>query len=586
MIRRLPLLLLCFLATSVAAQGPSGQIRLNQLGFYPGAPKLAVVEGAGAAGGAFFVTSPTLQDTVFSGRLSDSRPGQFLSDSVTWVADFSGLRTPGRYVVLVPGVGYSFPFELRPDVHAELARGVLKAFYHQRASTATTPEFAGVWSRPAGHPDTRILIHPSAATAARPAGTAVSSPGGWYDAGDYNKYIVNSSIAVGTLLSLYEDFPAYAASLNPGIPEGRNPLPDLLDETLWNLRWMLTMQDPADGGVYHKLTEASFSGFVMPAELEVPRYLVQKSTAAALDFAAVMAQTSRIMRGFEAQAPGLADSTLTAAERAWRWARAHPDSLYDQTRINRDFDPDISTGTYGDRSVADEFIWAAAELYITTGRDSFFTAVPLLPDSATPVPSWNQVRTLGYYSLLRHADRLSPVSGSTVAALRRLITQHADSLLALAAGHNWRTPMGERQDFVWGSSAVAANQGVFLIQAYRATSDPKYLRGALANLDYILGRNGTGYSFVTGFGTRIPLHPHYRLSQADGIPAPIPGWLVGGPNPGQQDRCPSNVANAPADESYVDDVCAYAANEIAINWNAPMVYLAAAMEALQFEIGR
>jgi endoglucanase len=578
--RRLALLSALVLAPTLAsAQGPSARIRLNQLGFYPSAPKLAVVVGgAGQAGSPFYVTSPTLEDTVFSGRLGDPRAGQFEGDS-TRVADFSSVRTVGSYVVLVPGLGYSFPFRIAPRVHGDLAAGVLKAFYIQRASTPIEPEYAGEWARPEGHPDDRVLIHPSAATASRPAGTVLSSPGGWYDAGDYNKYVVNSGITVGTLLSLYEDFPAYARTLEPGIPEGSNALPDLIDEALWNLRWMLTMQDPADGGVYHKLTEATFSGFVMPAELNVPRYLVAKSTTAALDFASVMAQASRILRTLPAPAPALADSTLSAALRAWHWARLNPDSLYEQGRLNRDFDPDVTTGAYGDRSAADEFIWAASELYVTTRSDSFFVAHPLLPDSATPVPSWNQVRNLGYYTLLR--DGRHPA----VPALRRLIEQRADSLLSIAATHNFRAPMGERRDFVWGSNAVAANQGILLIQAYRLSKDAKYLRGALANLDYLLGRNGTGYSYVTGFGDRTPLHPHHRLAEADGIPAPIPGWLAGGPNPGQQDRCPSNPKNARPDEAYVDDVCAYAANEIAINWNAPIVYLSAAMEALQDEIG-
>jgi endoglucanase len=542
---------------------------------------VAVVVGdAGRAGGAFFITSRPLEDTVFIGHLTDSRPGQFGGDS-TRLADFTDLRRPGSYRLFLPGAEESSSFQIQPRVHEELARGVLKAFYHQRASTAIERAYAGEWSRPAGHPDDRVVIHPSAATPSRPAGTVVSSPGGWYDAGDYNKYVVNSGITVATLLSLYEDFPAYARTLAPGIPEGSNTLPDVLDEALWNLRWMLTMQDPADGGVYHKLTEATFSGFVMPAGLDVPRYLVQKSTAATLDFAAVMAQASRVMRDFEAAAPGLADSTLSAADRAWHWARLHPDSVYDQNRLNREFDPDITTGAYGDRNLADEFIWAAAELYLTTRRDSFFTAVPLLPDSATPIPSWGQVRTLGYYSLLRHPDRLTAVAVPSVAALRRLVLRHADSLLVGATRHNWRASMGERQDYVWGSNAVAANQGIFLIQAYRITRDAKYLRGALDDLDYLLGRNGTGYSYVTGFGDRTPLHPHHRLSEADGVPAPVPGWLVGGPNPGQQDRCPSNTPGARPDEAYVDDVCAYAANEIAINWNAPIVYLAAAVEALQ-----
>ena len=88
---------------------------------------------------------------------------------------------------------------------------------------------------------------------------------------------------------------------------------------------------------------------------------------------------------------------------------------------------------------------------------------------------------------------------------------------------------------------------------------------------------------MTGFGGRSPLHPHHRPSAADGIDAPVPGLLVGGPNPGRQDGC-AYPDTAP-DKAYVDDVCAYASNEVAINWNAPLVYLSAALEALQSEAG-
>ena len=162
---------------------------------------------------------------------------------------------------------------------------------------------------------------------------------------------------------------------------------------------------------------------------------------------------------------------------------------------------------------------------------------------------------------------------------RARIVAGADSLLAPIGVHPYRTAMGATaRDFVWGSSGVAANQGMLLIAAYRLTGEPRYLHGAVDNLDYLLGRNPTGYSFLTGFGDRTPMHPHHRPSEADGVDAPVPGWLSGGPNPGRQDRCeyPSTVPAL----SFSDDVCSYASNEIAINWNAPLVYLAVAAEGL------
>ena len=129
---------------------------------------------------------------------------------------------------------------------------------------------------------------------------------------------------------------------------------------------------------------------------------------------------------------------------------------------------------------------------------------------------------------------------------------------------------------------MAANQGMALIVAYKISGDKKYLRYALANLDYLLGRNGTGYSYLTGYGSKTPMHPHHRPSIADGIVEPIPGLLVGGPNPGMQDYV--LVPSIIPDEAYIDDDRAYAVNEIAINWNAPFAYLVNGIEALQNDL--
>src|SRR6185369_13091514 len=106
--------------------------------------------------------------------------------------------------------------------------------------------------------------------------------------------------------SAYEDFPKYFDKLNTNIPESNDRIPDLLNEILYNLRWMLTMQDPGDGGVYNKCTNAGFDGMVMPGVTKLPRYVVQKGTAATLDFAAVMAQGARVLKAFNKQLPGLA----------------------------------------------------------------------------------------------------------------------------------------------------------------------------------------------------------------------------------------------------------------------------------------
>jgi endoglucanase len=207
----------------------------------------------------------------------------------------------------------------------------------------------------------------------------------------------------------------------------------------------------------------------------------------------------------------------------------------------------------------------------------------MLPDDKMPLPSWPQVRLLGYYTVFRHADALTPAAQKDLPELKQRMVACADELVAGTADRSYRTVMGKTEaDYIWGSSSVAANQGIVLIQAYKLTSDRKYMDAALSNLDYLLGRNATGYSFLTGFGGKPVLHPHHRPSVADGVEEPVPGLLLGGPNAraDQQDKCTTYTSTFP-DEKFTDDDCSYASNEIAINWNAPFVYLAGAIEALQ-----
>lgn len=545
---------------------PEGSIRLNQLGFYPDSKKIAVVPGSSAT--AFSVVSSEDFSVLFSGTLGNARLWPYSNENVR-LADFTALTTPGSYRVRVEGFEDSPVFEIADGIYGDLNKAALKAFYYNRSGMALDAQYAGQWARAAGHPDTSVEVHASADSPGRPAGTIISSPQGWYDAGDYNKYIVNSGISTYTLLAAYEHFSAYYDNLEVNIPESGNDLPDILDEALWNIRWMLTMQDPGDGGVYHKLTTQNFAGFVMPDQATDTRYVVQKSTAAALDFAAVMAVASRVFAAFDTELPGFAGDCLAAAEAAWIWAEAHPATAYVQP-------DDIHTGDYivGGDTFADEFAWAAAELYIGTGDNNYYNAF-LNYQSPANVPSWGFVSALPWVSLAFHIN-LAPPAGQP--GINATILAVADDLLNSYAASAYGTAMGvSANDFVWGSNSVALNQGLMLIQAYMLNNDPAYLEAAQANLDYVLGRNATEYSFVTGYGDRTPQDIHHRQSASDGIDMPVPGFMVGGPQSGQQDSCAGYPSTLPA-KSYLDSLCSYSTNEVTINWNAPLVYLTGALE--------
>ena len=557
-----------------AGAGHGADINVNQVGFLPAAQKLAVV----AAGQAtrFSIHDATTGKQVLDGQLGAAATWDASGETVR-LADFSRLRSSGTYRIKVAGLADSAPFAIGADAYRALDAAALRSYYFQRSGIALTAQYAGPWARAAGHPDTVVLIHPSAATVKRPAGAAISSPKGWYDAGDYNKYVVNSGITTYTLLAAYEHFPDWFDKLQVSLPESGNGLPDVLNEALWNLEWMASMQDPDDGGVYHKLTNKVFDPMVMPSQATSPRYVVQKSTAATLDFAAVMATASRVLAPFDSLASGRSARYLAAAEAAWRWAAQHPAVTYRQPA-------DIVTGDYGDQTLDDEFSWAAAELLIGTGNDAYRARTLQaagLPQPAGPSmaePNWADVRALGWISLAHHAS-----AGADAADARARIVALADTLVARWLASPYRITM-RRADMVWGSNAVILNQAMMLLQAYRLNARPDYLDAAQSALDYVLGRNAIGISFVTGFGALSPQHPHHRPSQADAVAAPVPGLLVGGPNPGQQDRKNCGAVAYPSAApalSYLDAVCSYASNEVAINWNAPLVYVAAALQALR-----
>ena len=573
-------LLSVFVSAFAFSQTTSDSIVLNQVGYYTHAPKIAVVKGNTTAD-LFYVINTQKKDTAYKDTLSPLMHSSN-SSTITRIADFSEFTKNGNYYLYIPNVGNSYMFSIGKNANHAAAKAVLKGFYYIRSDMPLEEQYAGKWHRPAGHPDTAVLVHSSAVSPARPEGTVISTPGGWYDAGDYNKYIVNSGITMGTLLSAYEDFSTYFDTLKTNIPESKDKVPDVLNEAIYNLRWMLTMQDPNDGGVYHKCTNAAFDGMVMPGVTTLPRYVVQKGTAATLDFAAVTAQAARILQRYKQQLPGLADSCLSAAQKAWQWAMKHPDAVYNQDANNKLYKPAITTGAYGDNNFKDEWFWAACELYATTNDEQYWQTIVNADQHQLTLPSWSNVYALGIYTLLRTRPAKHQVE---VERITKQVTALANDLLQKKDSNAFKTVMGGSvRDFNWGSNSNAANQGIALINAYFITKDKKYIDGALSNLDYILGRNATGYSFLTGIGSHSTMHPHHRPSVADNIEEPVPGLLAGGPNPGRQDKC-SGYQHFEPETCYLDSDCSYASNEIAINWNAPLVYLANAVEALQKKVG-
>ncbi|MEN9017412.1 MAG: glycoside hydrolase family 9 protein [Hellea sp.] len=535
-------------------------IKLNQVGYLTHMEKIAVVPASTTQD--FSIVDVASNAEVYSGILSNEQSWAMSGDSIR-IADFSALQTSGIYKIVIDGYTDSYPFSIGPDVFTQTHNLALKAYYYNRASTELLAEHAGKWQRPLGHSDNIVLIHESAASSSRPTGTVISSPKGWYDAGDFNKYVVNSGISTYTLLASYLHHSDYYQNINLNIPESDNATADILDEIMWNLDWLLTMQDPNDGGVYHKLTTKNFAAALMPHQATETRYMVQKGTSATLNFASVMATAYRVYKDVPEYAH-LSETFLNAAKVAYSWAKQNPNVVYTQPS-------DIQTGEYGDNNFADEFAWASAELLLSTQDSRYLTEFNQY--AATPsAPNWNNTMALGYISLFAegrdvlNSSEYSDIVDTVINLSNNIVSQHNQSAYKVAMVPG---------DFVWGSNSSAMNKAMVVLQAYKHSSDVKYYNTALGLLDYVLGKNPLDLALVTGVGTNSPQDPHHRQSYADNIVAPIPGFLVGGPHTGKQDNC--NYSGSLPATTYLDDWCSYSTNEVTINWNAPLVYVLAAI---------
>jgi len=556
-------LIACALAIHAGAQ-PRVETKGNQIGFLPNAAKQLVWSGDS---GEVHLVDLVRGGVAWSGFLSEAKVWEASGDTVRRL-DFSRLQTPGLYAAYMGERRISANIEIGPTVYRDVFHASLKWFYYQRASIPLEPQYAGRWSRAAGHPDTSVAFYPPL----EGVEFQLRSPQGWYDAGDYGKYIVNSGITSFTLMQLYEHFPRYMDAQKWNIPESRNRTPDLLDEVRWNLEWMATMQD-RDGGVYHKLTTQRFSGAVLPAEDTAPRFVVQKTTAATLNFSAVMAQASRVYRSTDAS---FAKRCLAASELAFSWATRNPDVKFAQ--------PDgMNTGQYGaDGSFSDERLWAAVELYMASRSPLYKKVVDSLSFNSNG-PWWGNVNFLAVYQLSLHEKEFGRAKAQAARDTLRVL---ADQLRAAADTSAYGVPVLDG-NFVWGSNSAVANNGIVLLHAYYISGDASYLHAAQKALDYLLGRNPLGLSFVTGFGARSPRAPHHRPSEGDGIDDPLPGQLVGGPHLGKQDigpeawKCTDYTKSGKHALAYLDNWCSYATNEVAINWNAPLAYLLGSLLALE-----
>ncbi len=593
---------------------PTNGVRVNQEGYYPNLEKVATLVNSSTSpvGWKLVNSSGT---TVAEGKSTVKGFDKASGDNVH-IIDFSSYRTEGTGYKLIADSSdanatpsESMPFDIRKDLYTTMKDKAIKYFYHNRSGIEIKLPYCEEiqWARPAGH--IRDVLGPDP-TKDYKADYTLDVTGGWYDAGDHGKYVVNGGISTWTVMNEYEralylgdtTIAPYADN-TMNIPESGNSYPDILDETRYNLKTLLKMQVPAGntlaGMVHHKAHDERWTGLaIRPDQDTQNRYLQPPSTAATLNLAAIAAQGSRLWKKYDST---FASTCLSAAETAWDAAVAHP-------AIFADMNQSSGGGAYGDDYVGDDFYWAACELYITTGKTKYLDYIQSskhyleMPTTLTGGEDkgltgcfdWGNTQGLGTISLALVPNNLPDTD---IEKAKSNIKAAADKFISIEKTQGYGVPIEESGTdtsglvgFPWGSNSFVVNEAIVMAYAYEFSEvnnikDTKYLSGVSTAMDYILGRNPNVQSYVTGYGENPLENPHHRFwaYQVDNtFPKAPAGCISGGPNSGLQDPWVKGSGWIPgtraAEKCFMDHIESWSTNEITINWNAPLAWVSAYLD--------
>ena len=570
--------------------GPA--IVVDQFGYLPAQAKVAVIRDPQTG---FDSTDSFTPGTVYelvnaatdavaltgSAAVWNSGATDASSGDKAWHFDFSTVTATGDYFVRDVQRGVRSPtFRIAADVYAPVLRAAVRVFYYQRAGQVKSAAHAGAgWADNASHIGASQDRNARLYSAPGNAATERDLSGGWYDAGDYNKYTSWTAGYVIDLLHAWLENPSVWRD-DYNIPESGNGVPDILDEAKWGMDWLIRMQE-ANGSV---LSIVGLSHASPPSAATGPSLYGPASTTATLAAAGAFALGAKILATIPALA-AYAAGLRTRAEDAWAWAAANPNVLF----LNND----ASNGSEGlgagqqETDAYGRFILklvAAIYLHDLTGTAGYQAYI----DGnyrQTHLIDWTYA---GPYEPLIHQAILYYAS-LAIATPATASAVNGAYVAAMDGGTNWGAVTGARdpylaylQDYVWGSNAIKCHQGNLF--AYLA----KYglgTRGAAANMTaashfihYLHGVNPLGKAYLSNMaslGAENSVDQFYHSWFANGSAlwdsvsgstyGPPPGFLVGGPNPSYEwdTRCPginaacgaaipSPPAGQPAQKSYKD----------------------------------
>jgi hypothetical protein len=563
--------LIAAFTADLSAQTISPYLLVDQFGYLPASQKIAVikdpVQGYDAeetfAPGATYALIDADGEQIWTGSPQAWKAGATddSSGDRVWHVDFSEVQENGTYYLLdVDQNVRSYSFSIGEAVYGEILKQAVRTFFYQRAGFAKMPPFADpAWADIASHlgplQDTEARLYSNRNSAA----TARDLHGGWYDAGDYNKYTSWTANYVVDMMKAYLENPAAWAD-NYNLPESGNGIPDLLDEARWGLDFLLRMQQ-TDGSV---LSIVSLSHASPPSSATGPSLYGPATTSATQNTASAFAIASVVFR--EIGSTEYAGQLLEAARKAWTWSGDHPAVLFYNNDANSG-----SSGIGAGQQEEDDYtramgrLEAACYLFEATGEevyreyfDSHYRSTHLFEWTyAYPFETNTQEVLLRY----------TQIPGATAEVVQAIKDKYGNTM---GSEHNFTAYFTTRdpylaylKDYTWGSNGIKAAKGSMFYNLITYQVDPSreaYAYDAAQNyIHYLHGVNPNNLAYLSNmyaFGGDRTVNEFYHTwfhngsalwdRVGDSTYGPAPGFVTGGPNPSYNwdGCCPGGCGSA------------------------------------------
>lgn len=426
-----------------------------------------------------------------------------------WVCDFSDFATEGEYVVVVEGIGCSFPFSIWTDVYRQAFYVTTRGLYHNRCGIALEEPYTD-WVKPrCHHTDDNTTVFQSTwrryADGDEHSGAFEKLPenatdeevpywGGWHDAADWDKGVRHLDASCELLL-VYDLFPDKFADGELDIPESGNGIPDIIDEAKWNVDLYKRMQK-TDGSVCGGLEQTRHPHKGEASDKDtIQWYAYGPDAAASYKYTYAACALAHCLE--KAGKADMVDEYISSAKNAFDWAEANPD-------------PGVtSVSNCGTDEKCRRYeqirLRALAWLYRVTGDDTyqqeFKTAqhITKATDWLYKHQKYRQVRASFTYALTEQSNvdqTLRQLLEDAVVNWARIDRIETADKRSFSIGYHWWQPT------LMGCATSPDIEP--LLVAYKITGEQKYLDYFYATCDYFLGANQLNLCWVTGLGDRSP----------------------------------------------------------------------------------